>query len=187
MIPMDRTEAESIASFFRHVLKLKSLRRTGWVRKGVSDPESVAAHSYGVALLSMVIASREGLDAGKALKMALLHDLPEAVSGDLTPRDKEYKRKRAIEEKSMEAIVSSLPQGLRSEIVALHKEFEDCRTPEAKAVETADKLDMVLTASEYEKAVAGLGEFFELGWASKLTEEGRRMLETFIKQRGTLR
>jgi putative hydrolases of HD superfamily len=55
--------------------KLKELKRTGWVESEVSDPESVADHSYRVALLTMVLSDKEGLDTLKAVRISLLHDL----------------------------------------------------------------------------------------------------------------
>ncbi|MFT5458801.1 MAG: putative hydrolase of HD superfamily, partial [Myxococcota bacterium] len=57
-------------------MALKALRRAGWVRAGVTSPESVAAHSWGVAWLVLVLLPRE-LNRERALTYALLHDLPE--------------------------------------------------------------------------------------------------------------
>src|SRR5688572_1987599 len=67
--------------------KLKRVRRKGWVDRGVPDAESVADHSYRLALLAWAVARQRGLDADRALKMALFHDLAEAEVGDETPFD----------------------------------------------------------------------------------------------------
>src|SRR5437870_2233242 len=64
---------------------LKLVRRKGWVDRGVEDAESVADHSYRVALLAWLLARRRGLDAGHAALIALVHDLAEAEVGDATP------------------------------------------------------------------------------------------------------
>ena len=68
------------------MLELKQLPRTGWVRSGVENPESVAAHSWGMAVLALRLAPKE-LDIEKILSLCLIHDLPEVRVGDLTPHD----------------------------------------------------------------------------------------------------
>src|SRR5690242_10124588 len=66
---------------------LKEVRRKGWVDRGVPDAESVADHSYRVALLAWALARARGLDAGRAMLIGLVHDLAEADVGDETPFD----------------------------------------------------------------------------------------------------
>ena len=78
---------EDLLELMGFVGKLKELERTGWAMRGVKRPESVADHSFGTAILSMILAKDEGLDVGKAAMMALVHDLPEAVVGDIVPSD----------------------------------------------------------------------------------------------------
>ena len=68
------------------LLQLKDIPRTGWVRAGVDNPESVAAHSWGMALLALRLCP-EHLDLSKVLSMCLVHDVAEIVVGDLTPHD----------------------------------------------------------------------------------------------------
>ena len=67
-------------------MRLKELPRAGWVRVGVSQPESVAAHSWGVAWLVLTLCPTN-LDRGRALAIAVLHDLAEVRVGDITPHD----------------------------------------------------------------------------------------------------
>src|SRR5919197_634922 len=67
--------------------KLKQVRRKGWIDRGVSDAESVADHSYRVALLAWALARARGLDAERAMLIGLVHDLAEAEVGDETPYD----------------------------------------------------------------------------------------------------
>lgn len=76
---------------------LKSLRRTGWIREGISQPETVAAHMYRVAILTMfapvgIFGSKshatsdihqDGLDKARCILLALCHDMAEAVAGDI--------------------------------------------------------------------------------------------------------
>jgi len=131
--------------------RLKELRRTGWVERGVREPESVAAHSYAVALLSVLLADIRGLDAASAARMALLHDLPEAVTGDLTPEAKhrlgeeaEARERMVLEElaKLMSPRVSEL--WLRD-----WKRYQRGEDEVARLVREVDKLEMGLQAAEY--------------------------------------
>jgi putative hydrolase of HD superfamily len=73
-------------ALMKHSGKLKELKRTGWVESGILEPESVADHSYRTTLLAMILSDQKGLDTLKTVKMALLHDLVESVTGDLTQR-----------------------------------------------------------------------------------------------------
>jgi len=54
---------------------------------GLKNPESVADHAYCVAAIAMVLSDSKKLDSEKILKMAILHDLAESITGDLTPED----------------------------------------------------------------------------------------------------
>lgn len=65
---------------------LKHLKRTGWVKCGVPEPETVACHMYRMAVLAMALEGQiDGLDAIRTVKMALVHDIGEAIAGDITP------------------------------------------------------------------------------------------------------
>ena len=162
--------------FFRHVQHLKTTKRSGWLRYDIKEPESIASHMYGVALLSMILSQGENVDTGKVLKMSLIHDLAEALAGDITPHDKEYKRKRQIEEDKLKDVVSSLPENMRREILCLDTELAEAKTLEAKIVGTADRLDMALTAAEYEKCGLDLSEFLDIR-ESDLTESGMLLVK----------
>ena len=75
--------------------RLKAVPRIGWLLRGVRDVESVADHSYGVALIAMILADRAkargmAVDVERVLRMALLHDLTEARTGDLPHTVKRY-------------------------------------------------------------------------------------------------
>src|SRR4028119_444796 len=69
--------------------RLKRLDRTGWVLRGLAPgAESVAAHSYGVAFAAMLLADEVRargveVDVERVLRIALLHDLAEARTGDM--------------------------------------------------------------------------------------------------------
>ena len=154
-----------LAEFLELANKLKSTKRTGWADRKVPDSESIADHSWRVALMAMLLAKRFGIDSEKAMKMGLLHDLPEAITGDIS-RDhiEEYgsaigikpdtteKQKIAGEKKAIVQIAGLLGKKNRKEIVSLWKEFEEKKTKTAIFVKDIDKLECMLQALEYKQA-----------------------------------
>ncbi len=72
--------------FFHTITQLKLLPRQGWLRYGIQQVESVADHMYRMGVMSMCIADAT-IDRNKLLKICIVHDLAEAVVGDITPYD----------------------------------------------------------------------------------------------------
>jgi len=136
--------------------RLKGLPRTGWMEAGVENPESVAEHSYRTAVLVMLLADLQGRDAEKAMRMALLHDLAEAETGDLTPAQKRSRGPaHALEEDdAMTRILSALPASLAERYRSLWDEYREAASPEAETVVQADRVEMMLQALEYEESGA---------------------------------
>lgn len=128
-------------------LRLKALPRTGWGRVGVDGPESVAAHSWGVSFLVVLLLPPE-LDRERALTYAVLHDLAEAWVGDLTPHDGVSREEKAARERAaMVAFCGRLPDGAR--ILAAWEAYEAQQDAEARFVRELDRLDMALQARVY--------------------------------------
>ena len=121
-------------------LALKQLPRTGWVRSNVENPESVAAHSWGMAILALRLAPND-IDLTKVLSMCLVHDLPEVIVGDLTPHD-DTSNKVELEHDAMKQ--------LAPDWLALFEEYEAGESKEARFVKQIDKLDMGLQAILYQ-------------------------------------
>lgn len=132
------------------ILGLKDVVRTGWVRNDVNSPESVAAHSWGMAILALKLTPKE-LDLAKVLSLCLVHDIPEVRVGDLTPHD-DCSTKVEDELQAM--------KDLAPEWLSLFQEYELGETKEAIFVKQLDKLDMGLQAMIYEsKQGLDLSEF----------------------------
>jgi 5'-deoxynucleotidase YfbR-like HD superfamily hydrolase/tRNA A-37 threonylcarbamoyl transferase component Bud32 len=145
----DREAFEPLRARLREALSLKEVARAGWVRAGIPEPESVAAHSWGVAWLVLALCPAK-LDRGRALAIAVIHDLAEVRTGDITPHDGvDADDKRQRERSALEAIVSPMPD--RDELVALWRQYEDGSTPEGRFVKACDKLDMALQAERYQR------------------------------------
>ena len=143
------------------MLELKQLSRTGWVRSGVENPESVAAHSWGMAVLALRLAPKE-LNLERVLSLCLVHDLPEVRIGDLTPYD-DTSNKAELEHKAMSDMA---PQWL-----SLFEEYEAEETAEAKFVKQIDKLDMGLQAIMYQTKQDIVLEEFIVSAKSKITNK----------------
>ena len=152
-----------IEAYFEFV-QLKQLYRQGWLHKGISleNCESVAEHSFCVALLALVLADEYSveLDTAKVIRMALIHDLGEIYIGDFTPEDKiDRNDKYELEKQSIVKVLDKLPHGFKW--IALWEEYEIGESAESQFVKQLDKLEMALQASVYEhQGLADLSVFF---------------------------
>ena len=134
------------------ILGLKNVLRAGWVKAGITTPESVAAHSWGMSMLALKLAPKE-LNLARVLSLCIIHDIPEVRVGDLTPHD-DTSTKAQDELKAMTEMAP--------EWVGLFEEYEQGQTPEAKFVKQLDKLDMALQAEIYQAEFGiSLEEFIE--------------------------
>jgi putative hydrolases of HD superfamily len=139
--------------FFQTVLKLKTVRRQGWIDKlGLENPESVADHSYAVSVMSMVLSDQQKLDTLKVLKMSLLHDLAESIVGDLTPRQASKAKKSKLESAAMKKILKQLEKPLQSEYWNLWLEYQNMSSQESIMLHEIDKLEMLYQAKSYQKS-----------------------------------
>ena len=126
---------------------LKRRPRRGWVEAGVREPESVAEHSFSLALASMLVSDLLGLDTEKAVRMALIHDLAEAYLGDLTRPEKRragVEVSRRAEKKILETLFNGLPDSARARYLSLVEELLEGASEEARLVHELDKLEMAL-------------------------------------------
>ena len=192
-------EETRMIEFYLKALDLKDEKRTGWELRNIEQPESVASHSWGAAMLCLMLAEKEELDRQKCVEMALIHDLAEAETGDFATRDIDGKKEVEAEEKEeLElAAIKELTEGLDSDkINKLWQEYEDRETPEAEFVKDMDLVDMCLQALKYEKderydpeeenenfqEYDNLDEFFATSEPRLNTETGKDLFAE-IKQR----
>ena len=135
------------------LLALKDIPRAGWLRVGIENPESVAAHAWGMACLAAVLAP-ENLDLKKVLLICIAHDLPEIVTGDITPHDGISRtEKKRREQAAAHELLSDFPV-----LLSAWDEYEQNITNEARFVHQLDKLDMGLQAKRYSN-IADTNEF----------------------------
>lgn len=153
------------------VQRLKRLDRTGWVLRGLpAGAESVAAHSYGVALTAMLLADEVAargveVDAGRVMRLALLHDLQETRTGDLPRTVAAYygvEARRRAERAAFDDVMRPLGARRAAQYAELHEDYEGRASLEARLVKAADIIDLLAQALMFERAGArGLGEFWE--------------------------
>ena len=142
---------------------LADLPRTGWLLRGVRPCESIADHSFGVALVALLVvdelrAAGETVDGERVLRMAIVHDAPEARTGDIPMPSKTAEVERAVDELEKRLVRELLPEALGRDWA----EAEAGETLEASIVKAADKLHMMIKAHSYERQHRGrLDEFWE--------------------------
>lgn len=139
-----------IAKFLYEMGQLKRVKRSGWWIAGVKDPESVAEHVFRTAVIAYLLARLEGADAGKAVLMALFHDLPETRTNDAHRIIRRYADWRNVDKRAMGEQSKRLPEKVANEVVSLFEEFEKEVSSEAKLARDADLLECLIQAREYQ-------------------------------------
>ena len=133
-----------IINFFFELGMLKKTPRSGFQFLG-SGGESVADHSFRVAMIGFSLARlQSNVDAFRVICLCLIHDLPEARTGD-----RNYVNKRYVdvdESRALADLADPLPFG--KELEDLLKEYRDSKTEEARLVHDADQLDLILELKE---------------------------------------
>lgn len=175
---------KNFIKFNTTVGKLKHLPRTGWLTRFVPDPETVAAHSWRVALIALEFADEVkamGADLEKVLKMAICHDLGESIIGDYIHIDCKYANITSKEKYEKEAVaVRALADesGING-IYDIWREFEDRDTIEARIAKDFEIIDMLLQAFQYlqeNPEMTDLTEFMEKNETHVKTELGKQLV-----------
>ncbi|KAI8365933.1 HD domain-containing protein [Radiomyces spectabilis] len=143
----------NVIRFLHTIENLKRTKRTGWLDNGIQNAESIADHMHRMGIMAMLI-DDPSLNREKCIKMAIVHDLAEAVVGDITPHAGVSKEdKFNLEKNAMVSFQSMLGDtAMAREIADLWQEYEDAQTAEALLVKDLDKFEMIVQALEYEKS-----------------------------------
>lgn len=126
--------------------EIKNLRRSGWIKRSVKNPESDADHMYSVAFLVLMTAP-DNLDKLHCLELALTHDLQEIYSSDYVPGEISPENKFHAEKTGMTRLARELNF---PKLLQWFMEFEEQSTPEARFVKALDKTDNIFTARYYD-------------------------------------
>lgn len=151
--------------FFNTAANLKKIQRQGWMDKlSIENPESVADHSYSMAMMGMMISDMENYNSEKILKMILLHDLAESKIGDYTPGEIALEEKNKLENDAFSKIIKTLPDDVKTQYKTLWNDYQKKESSEAKIVYQLDRLEMALQAKIYQNeghSKEKLNTFFE--------------------------
>ena len=159
--PPSRMTSPLLASLLR-LQSLQDLPRTGWIQRGIRQPETVAGHVLGVAHLVLALGPRVDppLDCERALALVLVHDAPEALLGDLPRTAAELfppGAKREAETRAADRLLGPLSDFAR----ARFEEYQAGATREARFARACDRLQLGVRLLAYRRAGAGGLEEFE--------------------------
>lgn len=168
---------EKLVDFFLKVENLKKIQRTGWVWRGVKNPETIAQHSFRVALLNWLLAekTKPKLNLERIIKISLIHDLSEVYIGDITPyrgllpkdsqkrreilrrwirlskkkKEKRVKIKFQREKEALERLTEFLSPYLQKEFIHAWINYETSSSKEGNFAKQGDKVETLLQAIEY--------------------------------------
>jgi putative hydrolase of HD superfamily len=141
---IDASRLRGIIDFIQAAEKLKDTLRSGATSQGRA--ESVAEHSWRLCLMAMLF-GRELTDCDplRLLKLCIVHDLGEAISGDVPAIHQAADDNRAERERSdLIALCAPLADDLRQDIIGLWDEYNAGATPEAVVAKGFDKLETML-------------------------------------------
>jgi putative hydrolases of HD superfamily len=137
-------DAEGIVDVLRLAENLKTEMRHSWLSNG--RQESVAEHTWMMSVAAVLMAPhlQHPVDLGQTLKLIALHDIAEAITGDIPYFEESARKdtKLADEAEAMEAMRGMLPAASGRLLIELWREYEDCETPEAKFARALDKLEV---------------------------------------------
>ncbi|MBA3520976.1 MAG: HD domain-containing protein [Gemmatimonadales bacterium] len=175
---MDAPEIERLLAFLRAAEALKNVTRTSWTSSG--QRESVAEHSWRLCLMALVFQHHfPEVDFARLLKICIVHDLGEAVGGDISAVVQAERqadsaggtwRKSEQERTDLLQLLTPLPDPLQREIVSLWEEYESATSPEARLAKGLDKLETILQHNQGANP-AGFDYRFNLAYGRQYTAD----------------
>ncbi|KAH0463796.1 hypothetical protein IEQ34_006582 [Dendrobium chrysotoxum] len=182
----ESTDAASAIDFLTLCHRLKTTKRKGWVNHGIKGAESIADHMYRMALMALIAGDLPSVNRERCIKIAIVHDIAEAIVGDITPSDGVPKAEKSrLEQSALNEMCEILGGGIRAdEIKELWAEYENNSSTEASLVKDFDKVEMILQALEYEMAHGKVLDEFFISTAGKFqTDVGRRWASEVTSRR----
>ncbi|MGX8686605.1 MAG: HD domain-containing protein [bacterium] len=143
---MDRDRFEKQVAFILEADKEKNILRQTHLT-GHGRRENDAEHAWHMAMMIYLLReyANEEIDVGRAMMMALIHDIVEIDAGDTYAYDPEgAKTQKEREKKAADRIFGLLPEDQAAELRGLFEEFEERSTPEARFARTMDNFQPIL-------------------------------------------
>ncbi|MFM0156470.1 HD domain-containing protein [Paraburkholderia sediminicola] len=166
---MSNKNLEGKLEFLREAEKLKDVLRTAHTSSGRN--ESTAEHSWRLCLMAITFEDELGdLDFVRVLKMCVIHDLGEALHGDIPATEQHaISNKSEQERRDLATLARTLNESTRDNILSLWDEYESAASPEARAVKALDKLETLLQHNQGENP-ENFDYEFNLGYGRKYTD-----------------
>ena len=166
---IDPGRLNRVLAFLQAAEQLKDTLRSGRTAKG--RPESTAEHTWRLCLMVMLF-EREmaGCDLLRLLKLCIVHDLGEAISGDVPAVEQRAHLDRAARERAdLVSLCAPLPADLRNALMELWDDYAVARSPEAVLAKGFDKLETMLQHLAGQNA-PGFDYAFNLAYGRKQTD-----------------
>ncbi|EGD01005.1 hypothetical protein B1M_28731 [Burkholderia sp. TJI49] len=156
-------------AFLREAERLKDVLRSGHTSAGRA--ESTAEHSWRLCLMALAFADAlPGVDTLKLLKLCVVHDLGEALHGDIPANEQAAHPDKHVQERNdLLTLTAGLDHALRDEIVSLWDEYDAAASPEAQAAKALDKLETILQHSQGDNP-PDFDYAFNLGYGRRYTD-----------------
>ncbi|HAJ37693.1 MAG TPA: phosphohydrolase [Chloroflexi bacterium] len=181
-----------ILDFLRVAEQLKSTLRSGYTAQG--RPESTAEHTWRLCLMAMLFEDAyPDIDHHRLLKLCVIHDLGEALHGDIPAIHQDPAVDKAIEERRyFLQLLAPLPADKQRDLLALWDEYHAAETLEARLAKAFDKLETVLQHTQGRNP-PDFDYAFNLGYARQytdfdpLTQALRAQIDAVTMQKAGLR
>lgn len=170
---------DNLLNLINFLGRFKDLKRSGWLARKVSSPESDAEHSFSLAFQALLL-TPSYLDRCRCIELALAHDIAEVYSGDMLPGEINAAEKH---QKEREAVCRLSKELNAPTLIELFDEYENQETPESRFIKSLDKLDNVLLAHYYDachRAPQPLFEEFSNGAKKYLKDHPQKENETAV-------
>ncbi len=185
---MNTSDMAARLDFIRSAERLKNVLRSGFTSSGRA--ESTPEHTWRLCLLVMVFQdSLPELNFERVLKLCVVHDLGEALHGDVPAVHQTCASQKAGNERAdLLELLAPLPAHLQQEFVELWDEYEAGASPEAAAVKAFDKIETIIQHNQGNNP-AHFDYAFNLGYGSKYTSatpllrEIRKLIDLDTRQR----
>lgn len=198
-VPKPIASAPSSPLYFLQIIqRLKTTPREGWRRFDIINGESIADHMYRMGIITMLCPPELDINRDRCVKMALIHDMAEALVGDITPPDnvaKDVKYQRELDSMHYicDELLKPISPTIAEEFLGLWLEYEEGTTKEAIFVKDVDRFELVSQTIEYEKeydAQKDLREFLHVrkgiknDFVKKWVEDAMKERDAYWKSKG---
>lgn len=133
-------------NFLNAIEKLKCNTRHSWTSTG--RQESIAEHSWRCAVMALLCVDEyPEVDINRVVKMCLIHDFGEAITGDI-PAFLKTASDEETEGRAVESLLAQLPDAMHREFSKLFVEMEKLETPEARLFKALDNMEALVSHNE---------------------------------------